>query len=53
MFGHAKNDPKSKAAAAGATPTSASTNSLAQGTSIEGTFSEIKLHAGAVLAYLK
>ncbi len=37
MFGHAKNDPKSKAAAAGATPTSASTNSLAQGTSIEGT----------------
>jgi len=37
MFGNAKNDPKSKNAAAGVVPSSASTNSLAQGTAIEGT----------------
>lgn len=37
MFGNAKNDPKTKAAAAGNAPSSASTNSLAQGTVIEGT----------------
>lgn len=37
MFGNAKNDPRAKAATAGLTQTSASTNSLAQGTMIEGT----------------
>lgn len=33
--------------------TSGSAYAFPAGTSIEGTFTEIKLHAGAVLAYLK
>lgn len=36
-----------------ANTTSGSAYAFPVGTEIEGTFSEIKLHAGAVLAYLK
>jgi len=36
-----------------ANTTSGSAYAFPVGTSIEGTFTEIKLHAGAVLAYLK
>lgn len=37
MFGQSKNELKNKSVAAGVTPSTASTNSLTQGTSVEGT----------------